>query len=110
MFKKGWDDFTIVKVGNYLKTCVGEENAVCADEIERLCDVPHKKGNALVRNIITLLLDEGLPILSCDRGYFLAKNHEEVVEYLMTLEYRVHGILERKMKVINAYENFYSQD
>lgn len=110
MGRKKFDDKVVERVLKYIKTRVGANKAVSADTIEKRCGIAHTKGNSFLRRVIIMRgLERGIPIISSDKGYFVAKSYEEIITYLLTLEFRVHGILERKMKVIRAYENYYSQ-
>lgn len=67
-------------IWNYLTTnCVGINNAQNVATIAQGCDyAPHGTNNDNFRAIVTnMVVNEGLPIGSCQKGYFVITTEEE---------------------------------
>ena len=107
--RRGYNDWEIYydRVYNYMRGRLGEQSAVTANTIEEECDIPHTKGNSLMRKIITIVCEiKAIPIVSNINGYFVAQSREELMDYLMNLELRIRGILERKDMLVRSFESY----
>lgn len=86
---------------------LGGHNAVTANTIEKECGVLHSNGNSRLRKVITMVCDKyNIPIVSNINGYFVASTREELMDYLLNLELRIKGIIERKDMLKRAFESY----
>ena len=107
--RRGYNDweFYYERVYDYMRGRLGEHNAVTANIIERECGVPHTNGNSTLRRIISMVCDKyDIPIISNTNGYFVASTREELMDYLLNLELRIKGIIERKDMLKRAFESY----
>lgn len=79
-----------------------KQNPILSSEIEKELDLP----GIVVRDIIRELRRESKPIASCDKGYFWAKNFEELKDTIDDLERREISLRRTR----HALENCFSKE
>lgn len=92
-------------VHEILKEHRGKNNAITSREIKEEVGVRDTHDtNPNVRDIIRDLIEHhGVPILSHNGGYYIARNEEEVDEYVDRLESRREEIASRRDNIIEAF-------
>jgi hypothetical protein len=86
---------------------LGEVCVVNSETIEKDCGVPHTRGNSMLRRIIITVCEKyNIPIVSNIKGYFVAQSKDELMNYLMNLELRIRGIIERKDTLLRSFESY----
>ena len=73
---------------------------VTAKRISQVLGYRHKDNSVKVRKIITeLILFGGVPIISGNKGFRIAKNRKELVEYHKSLNKRLLGLRRRMLGI-----------
>lgn len=74
--------------GHLFKYHRGKENAICCSQLS----LRFRLDESIIRSMISKLRKEGVPICSCQYGYFYPESHSDVIEvvtrfskYLATL-------------------------
>lgn len=75
--------------------CVGKENAIPAAELEGAVFGNLTHTSVRIRELARAANLLGHPVISCDRGFFLACEWEEIRAYEQSLIGRAQAILER---------------
>jgi len=73
----------------------GAENAIKAQKIRYLMPAPIPGYRRVTKSCENLLEKELLPVISCDRGFYVAVDKEEIYDYYRRLELRNQGIYRR---------------
>ena len=93
-------------VRGYLKTnCVGKEKAEKSPKIRTMCALPASQTEEIVREMIRELLEDGVPIGSCAKGYFVIETLEELTEVVEGLRSRIQGIETRIGLISHNFAN-----
>ena len=84
----------------------GKANAIASKEISKIMGFPMEDTQSVSRKAIWDTAREfGLPVVSCNKGYFVAENDEEISEYNSNIQRRIDGMEEtRKMANKNYQE------
>lgn len=94
----------IEEVKNILMQHRGETNAITsgkiADKVGINEDDTHPKTRKIIREIEER---DNLPVLACNKGYYIAKTKEELNKYTKNLDNRIKGIKKRKELTIKNY-------
>lgn len=91
-------------VRGYLESnCVGKALAATSPEIRKMCALPASETEEVVREIIRDLLEDGIAIGSCKKGYFIIDTLEELTEVIEGLRARQEGIETRIRLIAKAY-------
>lgn len=86
---------------------VGRENAIFSGEIADEMDIPDDDTHINVREYLSELLDEGLPLASNPGlGFWIINSQEELDSYVGSLERRARRIDQRKIDVLEAAESY----
>jgi len=96
-------DDTKRKIEELLRDHKGINNPITSREInEKLDDVPVERGINIRETISELIVEEGIPVASCSKGYYLIQDEDELEEYVEQLESRAEGINRQKLSVQRA--------
>lgn len=86
-----------------LRGHIGRKNPITSEEITRQVGIESSNTNPVTRNHILTIIAHGVPVLSCEDGYFIAEREAELTRYLNHLDQRIDGMLRRKRLVRAAY-------
>ena len=94
------------KIKSILLQHKGKANAITSKEVSRKMGFPMEDTQVVSRKAIRATEKEyGLPLLSCNRGYFIAETDDEMAEYNSNIQSRIDGMVEtRKMANKNYQE------
>lgn len=94
------------KIKNILLQHKGKSNAITSKEVSRKMGFPMEDTQSVSRKAIWETAKEyGLPLVSCNRGYFIAETTDEIEEYNSNIQSRIDGMEEtRKMANKNYQE------
>jgi ABC-type uncharacterized transport system ATPase subunit len=85
----------------------GKDNQISSREINDEINVDNvgsfPSTRAIVRNLI---LEDQIPIVSTNNGYFVAETEEEIAEYVAQLDSRITSIAERRYAIKHAARNW----
>jgi hypothetical protein len=87
----------------------GKANAILSNVIEDRIGIQKSRTAERVRGLIREMLDDGVPIGSCTKGYFLIETAEELHEVLEDLRRREAGIRIRRQRIEEGYRAYCSQ-
>lgn len=94
----------IQEIVAYLETyCFGKDSAQMAYviSIKLSVDMPFRTTSPKLRELITKAIKgHGAVIASCNKGYYIPSNDEELLEYLNNLAMRASGIHIRQSKLL----------
>lgn len=93
------------QIAELLKNHKGKSRAITVQRIVDTLDLGSDNGltNPVARKAIRELIEDGMPIGSCGKGYYLLVTKEEFDEYLKNLHGRIAGIRKRIIKVMGAF-------
>lgn len=92
------------KIKNILLDHRGRKNAIAAKRISEAMNFPMEDTQAVSRQAIwDTAAEYGLPVISCNKGYFIAETDEEMAAYNANYEKRIKGM---KKTQAMANENF----
>ena len=81
------------RVEKMLPDMMGRKNAMHTRNISARLGLDIAKSDRQVRKVMkTLLIERGLPVISTRKGFFLARNKQELKEYMWSLEEHVKGM------------------
>ena len=94
------------KIKNILLQHKGKSNAITSKEVSIIMGFPMEDTQSVSRKAIWETAKEyALPLVSCNRGYFIAETDEEIAEYNSNIQNRIDGMEEtRKMANMNYQE------
>lgn len=78
---------------------VGKENAETADSLSRKIGTTQERTQLPIRELARILNSVGNPVASCSKGFFLAKDRDELMEYDRSLASRIEALEERRRLV-----------
>jgi hypothetical protein len=82
----------------------GKTNAIAANKISKMLNIPEDDTVPTTRKIITkLIIDEGMPIGAFGNGYFYIETPEELADYMQFLQDKIEQTTTRKVIVYNNY-------
>lgn len=100
-------DIRDIKIGLLTHLKFGKENAIKSHDIARAIGVKVSGTNQQIRKACKeLLVERKIPIISCTKGFYKAKEKNELREYFLSLEARKKGI-ERDQKAIKLIMDEY---
>lgn len=85
---------------------VGREKAKTADELADQIGTPQERTQLPIRELAEKANQEGFPVCSCSRGFFLADSREDLLIYSRSLAHRALALLERSVTVSEIAEGF----
>lgn len=81
------------KIKNILMEHRGRKNAIAAKRISEAMGFPMEDTQSVSRQAIWDTAKEyGLPLISCNKGYFIAQTDEEMEDYNANYEKRISGM------------------
>lgn len=83
----------------------GESNSISSRELERIYGV---RGTT-IRQMVNRLRIKGVPICSCDVGYYYAETEEEVSRTIRQLRSRIAKIAEAERGLAQSIQNLPNQ-
>lgn len=84
----------------------GKTNAIKSREIANKVGINEDDTHAKTREIIRDIKEtDNLPVLACNKGYYLAETEEEFNEYIENLKNRIKGIEKMIQITTNNYRN-----
>ena len=90
-------------IKNILLSHRGRSNAITSKRISAKMGFPMEDTQSVSRKEIWKTADEyGLPLISCNKGYFIAQTDEEMAEFNENYEKRIRGI-RKKQEMANKY-------
>lgn len=94
------------KIKDILLQHIGKSNAVTSKEVSKKMGFPMEDTQSVSRKAIWETAKEyGLPLVSCNKGYFIAETDDEIDEYNSNIQSRIDGMEEtRKMTNKNYQE------
>ena len=85
----------------------GADNPISSREINEQVQLDNIGSFPVVREVIReLVLEDQIPIVATNQGYFLLQSEEELDTYVETLESRVMQITERKFAILRAADQW----
>lgn len=92
------------KIKNILMKHRGKENAITAKRISQAMGFPMEDTQSVSRRAIWHTAEEyGLPLISYNKGYFIAQTDKEMEDYNSNYEKRIRG-MRKTQKMAN--ENY----
>lgn len=92
------------KIKDILMEHRGRKNAIAAKRISEAMGFPMEDTQSVSRQAIWDTAEEyGLPLISCNKGYFIAQTDEEMEDYNANYEKRISG-MRKTQKMAN--ENY----
>lgn len=89
------------KIKNILMEHCGKKNAIAAKRISEAMGFPLEDTQSVSRQAIWNTAKEyGLPLISCNKGYFIAQTDEEMADYNANYEKRICG-MKKTQKMAN---------
>lgn len=89
------------KIKDILMDHRGKKNAIASKRISEAMGFPMEDTQAVSRQAIWSTAEEyGLPLVSCNRGYFIAETDDEIEEYNKNIQKRIDG-MEKTRKMAN---------
>ena len=81
------------KIKNILMDHRGKENAIASKRISEAMGFPMEDTQSVSRQAIWSTAEEyGLPLISCNRGYFIAETDDEIEAYNKNIQKRINGM------------------
>ena len=98
------------QIKNILLKHKGRDNAIPANKIAKMLNIPDDDTVSTTRGLITkLILEDGMPIGACENGYFHIETQQELADYMAYLDQKIEQITTRKAKVVSNYESKYGK-
>lgn len=95
------------KIRDILKDHCGKATAISSKQISRMMGFPMEDTQAVSRAVIWDTAEEyGLPLLSCNKGYFIAKNDDEIAEFDDNYNKRINGMRRTQEMVHENYKRW----
>lgn len=89
------------RIKDILENHCGKENAIVARFISKEIGYPMEATQAVSRKEIHATAEEyDLPLLSCNKGFYLAETEEELAEYNKNINSRISE-MDRKRNLVN---------
>lgn len=105
MKKQTQETGKIKRIHEILQAHRGKENPIKSAQIAALLGIKEDDTHSRTRGLIKkCAVEYNLPLLSSQKGYFLAKTKEELNQCLQNLNSRIAGIEERKTIITHNFE------
>lgn len=93
------------KIKDLLLQHKGKANAIPSKEVSRIMGFPMEDTQAVSRRAIWEAAKEfELPLISCNKGYFIAETDDEIDEYNSNIQSRIDGMKETRKMTIKNYQ------
>ena len=84
----------------------GKANAITSKEISRKMGFPMEDTQSVSRKAIWKTAKHfGLPLISCNKGYFIAETDDEITEYKSSIQNRIDGMKKREKEPSKTIRN-----
>jgi len=81
------------KIKDILMDHRGKKNAIASKRISEAMGFPMEDTQSVSRQAIWSTAEEyGLPLVSCDKGYFIAETDDEIEAYNQNIEKRINSM------------------
>ncbi len=81
----------------------GKANAITSKAISRAMGFPMEDTQSLSRKVIRETEEKfGIPLASCNKGYYIAESDEEMKEYNSIIQRRIDG-MEKTREMANKF-------
>lgn len=98
------------KIKNILMDHKGKGNAITSKQISRIMGFPMEDTQSVSRKAIWNTAEEfGLPLVSCNKGYFIAETDDEIEAYQKNINNRIDGMKKTRDMAINNYNKWKSK-
>jgi hypothetical protein len=88
----------------------GKANAIPANKISKMLNIPEDDTVSTTRGLITkLIVDEGMPIGAYGKGHFYIETAQELAEYMDYLDQKILQTTNRKAIVYSNFEKKYGK-
>jgi len=95
------------KIKDILMEHKGKKNAIASKRISEAMNFPMEDTQSVSRQAIWDTAEEyGLPLISCNKGYFIAQTDEEMAEFNANYEKRIQGIRNTQELANRNYEEW----
>lgn len=95
------------EIKNILSQHKGKENAIASKEISIAKGFPMEDTQAVSRGAIRKAEEEfGLPLISCNKGYYIAQTDEELEEYNRNIQGRIDKMEQRRKMANDNYQEW----
>ena len=85
----------------------GKANAITSKEISRKMGFPMEDTQSVSRKAIWKTAKHfGLPLISRNKGYFIAETDDEITEYKSSIQNRIDGMEETRKRAIKNYKEW----
>ena len=93
------------EIKNILLQHKGKENAITSKEISIAMGFPMEDTQSVSRDAIRKTEEEfGLPLISCNKGYYIAQTDEELDEYNRNIQGRIDKMSQRRKMANDNYQ------
>lgn len=95
------------KIKNILMKHCGRKNAIASKRISEAMGFPMEDTQSVSRQAIWDTAEEyGLPLISCNKGYFIAQTDEEMAAFNENYEKRIRGMRKTQEMANKNYEEW----
>lgn len=95
------------KIRDMLMEHQGKKNAIASKRISQAMGFPMEDTQSVSRQAIWDTAEEfGLPLLSCNKGFFIAQTDEEVAAFNENYEKRINGMRRTQQMVNENYKRW----
>ena len=95
------------KIRDILLDHRGRSNAIASKRISEAMDFPMEDTQSVSRHAIWATAEEyGLPLISCNKGYFIAETDEEMATFNANYEKRINGIKKTQKMANDNYKRW----
>ena len=95
------------KIKSILLEHKGKKNAITSKTISQIMGFPMEDTQSVSRQEIWSTAQEfGLPLVSCNNGFFIAETEEEMEEYNRNIQKRIDGMEETRRMANQNYERW----
>lgn len=95
------------KIRDILMEHRGKKNAIASKRISQAMGFPMEDTQSVSRQAIWDTAEEfGLPLLSCNKGFFIAQTDEEVAAFNENYEKRINGMRRTQQMVNENYKRW----
>lgn len=95
------------KIWEILLQHKGKSNAITSKEVSRNMGFPMEDTQSVSRKAIWETAKKyGLPLVSCNRGYFIAETDDEIAEYNSNIQRRIDGMKETRKIANKNYQEW----
>lgn len=95
------------KIKDILMEHRGRKNAIASKRISEAMGFPMEDTQSVSRQAIWDTAEEyGLPLISCNKGYFIAQTDEEMEDFNANYEKRISGMRKTQKMANDNYERW----